>query len=314
MLTGALPPPGGTPVSVGARRGVARQPACRPGLRLAFSRGLGAPHPSCATLAQPARRSPATRHGADALSATPRWPGALASAVARARRLPDAFDAPRRAASGARAHRESAGLARSCIHGIARGRGPGPGLVGRDPRRHGRGRYPCWPRGGTAGAFGSGVSQRPPSTPGGQVPRGAVTRWTARRLAAHAWGSRRCRARPCPPLPAWVACTLRPWRRRTRLGAGCPLRAGQTPALGKTAPAGGATAGICCVACRRLAKVSREASPAGAGRPLARGVRGRGRTSSPPHARMACAFSRLPSPPPQRLALRRTGPGGRETG
>src|SRR5262249_51167932 len=37
-------------------------------------------------------------------------------------------------------------------------------------------------------------------------------------------------------------------------------------------------------------------------------------TSYPPHYRMAFASSRVPYPPPHRLALRLTFPGGRETG
>jgi|RhiMetdeSRZDD1v2_1073273.scaffolds.fasta_scaffold652045_1 hypothetical protein len=73
-MPGARPPPGGTPVSVGARRGCSRQPACRPGLRRAFSRGRGATNPSCATLSKPARLSPAKRPWADARSDHTRWP------------------------------------------------------------------------------------------------------------------------------------------------------------------------------------------------------------------------------------------------
>src|SRR5215510_10632650 len=76
----------------------------------------------------------------------------------------------------------------------------------------------------------------------------------------------------------------------------------------------------CCHCCHllcllyRLAKVSRDARPAWEVSPLARGVMLRVLNSYPPYYRMAFASSRVPYPPPHRLALRLTFPGGRETG
>ena len=76
----------------------------------------------------------------------------------------------------------------------------------------------------------------------------------------------------------------------------------------------------CCHGCHRLClrdrfpMVSREARPAWDVSPLARGVILRWLNSYPSHYRMAFASSRVPYPPPHRLALRLTFPCGRETG
>ena len=92
-------------------------------------------------------------------------------------------------------------------------------------------------------------------------------------------------------------------------------------ALGAPAPSAGGRVHQPCRHCRhllsllrRLAKLSGDARPDGRQRAFARGDVARGLNPYPPHYRMAFASSRVLYPPPHRLALRLTFPGGRETG
>jgi hypothetical protein len=82
----------------------------------------------------------------------------------------------------------------------------------------------------------SGVSQISLSTPGVFLPEFSVTRRTARTLPLYEQVSRRCKAFTLPHLPAFVACTIRTWSRRTLWWMVGQLMAYHSAASRETAP------------------------------------------------------------------------------
>jgi hypothetical protein len=151
-------------------------------------------------------------------------------------------------------------------------------------------------------------------SPGVRLPGCSVTRLTATTLAETAWGNRRCRARTFPHLPACVACTRRPWSRRTIVWALGPWMACPAPSWRETAPAGVATAVLCFVSWLGSPRSRVRQDPHGQSARVRVEECGAWLNASPPSYRMAFAASRVPYPPPHRLAFRLTFPGGRETG